>query len=92
MAVEQKTGKDKTATDKAPVAEESKGAVAKPRVGVLEFFGQVRQETSKVTWPTIAETRLTSIAVFILVTLAMIFFFAVDYLIGWIVQIVMNAV
>jgi preprotein translocase subunit SecE len=43
-----------------------------------EFVRQIRQETAKVTWPTRKETGVTTVMVFIMVTLAAIFFFAVD--------------
>jgi len=53
-----------------------------PRVSPGEFFRQVRQEGSKVTWPTRKETTLTAVMVFIMVIISMIFFYAVDSLFG----------
>jgi len=47
-----------------------------------QFFAEVRQEALKVTWPTWAETRVTTIAVFIMIILAIIFFAIVDFLIS----------
>ena len=44
----------------------------------LEFVRQVRQELSKVTWPTRKETIVSTIMVFIMVILASLFFFVVD--------------
>ena len=67
-------------------------APAKPRPSIMEFIAQVRQETAKVTWPTRRETITTSIAVFIMVVLAMVFFFTVDYLIGHGVSLVLSLV
>jgi preprotein translocase subunit SecE len=52
------------------------------RVGPLRFLQEVRRETSKVTWPSWGETRLTTLFVFIMVVVAMVFFAAVDYLLG----------
>jgi preprotein translocase subunit SecE len=52
------------------------------RTGLVEFFSQVRRETSKVTWPTWKETYLTTIVVFIMVGVTMIFFFGVDWLLA----------
>jgi preprotein translocase subunit SecE len=52
------------------------------RTGFAEFFSQVRRETSKVTWPTWKETYLTTIVVFIMVGLTMVFFFGVDWLLA----------
>ncbi|MCG8490581.1 MAG: preprotein translocase subunit SecE [Sneathiellales bacterium] len=42
------------------------------------FIRQVRQEASKVTWPTRKETMVTTGMVFVMVFLASAFFFAVD--------------
>jgi preprotein translocase subunit SecE len=44
----------------------------------VEFFRQVRQEVSKVTWPSRKETTLTTTMVFAMVTMASIFFLLVD--------------
>ncbi|HAH11734.1 MAG TPA: preprotein translocase subunit SecE [Alphaproteobacteria bacterium] len=62
------------------------------RVSAMEFIAQVRQETAKVTWPTRKETTTTSIAVLIMVVLAMVFFFTVDWVIGRVVAFVLNLV
>ena len=48
-----------------------------------EFVRQIRQETAKVTWPTRKETGVTTVMVFIMVTLAAIFFFAVDQVLSF---------
>ena len=55
-----------------------------------EFFAQVRQEASKVTWPTIAETRVTTIAVFIMILMSIVFFFFVDWVISAAVKLVLG--
>jgi len=47
---------------------------------------EVRQEVSKVTWPTRNETWVTTIAVLIMVTLAAIFFMLADQALGWLVS------
>ena len=72
---------------------------AQPRQGILswitrapEFFAEVRQEGSKVTWPTIAETRVTTIAVFIMILMSIIFFAIVDFGLSTLVRFVLNAV
>jgi preprotein translocase subunit SecE len=44
----------------------------------FEFLQQVRNETSKVTWPTRRETLITTGLVVLLVIVASIFFIAVD--------------
>ncbi len=43
-----------------------------------EFVRQVRQETSKVTWPSRKETAITTGMVFFMVFLAAMFFLLVD--------------
>ena len=45
----------------------------------IEFARQVRQETSKVTWPSRRETLITTLMVFIMVVLASLFFLFVDW-------------
>ena len=47
-----------------------------------EFVRQVRQETSKVTWPTKKETGVTTIMVFVMAALAAIFFLLIDLIIS----------
>ncbi len=48
------------------------------RVSPMQFLQEVRREMSKVTWPTWKETWLTTMMVFIMVGLTMVFFFFVD--------------
>ena len=48
------------------------------RVSPMQFLQEVRREMSKVTWPTWKETWLTTMMVFIMVGLTMVFFFVVD--------------
>jgi preprotein translocase subunit SecE len=49
------------------------------------FMQEVRQEVSKVVWPTRRETTVTTIMVFIMVFLAAIFFLAADQVLSFIV-------
>ena len=44
----------------------------------IEFQRQVRQEVSKVTWPSRRETITSTIMVIIMVTFMALFFFLVD--------------
>lgn len=44
----------------------------------FQFLQQVRQETSKVVWPTRRETLISTVMVFVMVVLAALFFFMVD--------------
>jgi preprotein translocase subunit SecE len=54
----------------------------------LQFLRQVRQEATKVTWPTRKETIISTIMVFIMVIIAALFFFAVDQLLSTGVKLV----
>ena len=47
----------------------------------LQFAQPVRAEVSKVVWPSRRETTLTTGMVFVMVTMAAIFFFVVDQLV-----------
>ena len=55
-----------------------------------EFIRQVRQETSKVTWPTRKETAITTVMVFIFVTIMALFFLVVDQIAGWGVRLILG--
>lgn len=55
-----------------------------------EFIRQVRQEASKVTWPTRRETATATVMVFIMVALAALFFFVVDQLLALVVRYVLG--
>ena len=72
---------------------------APPRVSIFSripqapaFFSEVRQEGQKVTWPTIAETRVTTIAVFIMILMSVIFFALVDWVLSNVVKFVLALV
>jgi len=47
----------------------------------LQFVQQVRGEVSKVVWPTRRETMLTTAMVFVMATIAAIFFSLVDMIV-----------
>jgi preprotein translocase subunit SecE len=53
------------------------------RGGPLQFFLEVRREAGKVTWPTWKETWLTTVMVFIMIAITMVFFFLVDWALGF---------
>ncbi len=55
------------------------------RTNPFTFMQEVRQEVSKVVWPSRRETTVTTIMVFIMVFLAAIFFLAADQLLSFIV-------
>ena len=50
------------------------------------FIKEVRQETSKVTWPTRKETVITTGMVYVMVFIMAIFFLIVDYILSLGVQ------
>jgi preprotein translocase subunit SecE len=50
--------------------------------GPVQFFSEVRREMSKVTWPSWKETYLTTIMVFIMVGITMMFFFGIDWILA----------
>ncbi len=52
-------------------------------ISPLQFLRQVKQEVKKVTWPTKKEVVPTCTMVVILVTVATMFFFAVDLVLSW---------
>ena len=56
----------------------------------LKFVQEVRSETSKVTWPTRNEVAVTTVMVFILETLAAIFFFIADQILSWLVSLLLG--
>ena len=56
----------------------------------LKFVQEVRDETSKVTWPTRNETLVTTVMVFILVFVASVFFFVADQILSWIVSFLLG--
>jgi preprotein translocase subunit SecE len=52
------------------------------RTSPAEFFRQVRQEVSRVTWPTRKETGVTTAMVFVMVFVAALFFFVIDQILS----------
>ena len=56
----------------------------------LQFIEEVRQETSKVTWPTWKEVWITTIMVLIMVALTSVFFLLADLVISRIIQLVLG--
>ena len=60
------------------------------RLNAAEFIQQVRQETSRVTWPSRKETMVTTGLVFAMAAMAAIFFFVVDQVIGLGVRALFN--
>ena len=55
-----------------------------------QFVREVRQEMAKVTWPTRKELVTTTAMVFVMAILAALFFFAVDQVIAWVIQLILG--
>lgn len=58
------------------------------KISLMQFFRQVKQEVKKVTWPTRKEVIQTSVMVLVIVAIASTFFFFVDQILGWLVQLI----
>ncbi len=56
------------------------------KAGPVQYFKEVKAEAHKVTWPSRKETIASTIAVFIMVTLASIFLFLSDQVLAWAVS------
>ena len=65
-------------TKKSVIEADDGAPVPRRRVSPMQFFTEVRREMSKVTWPSWKETWLTTMMVFIMVGLTMVFFAVVD--------------
>ncbi|NOZ42095.1 MAG: preprotein translocase subunit SecE [Alphaproteobacteria bacterium] len=55
-----------------------------------EFVRQVRQEVSKVVWPTRRETFVTTIMVFIMSAFMAIFFLGVDQVLSYGIKLILG--
>ena len=51
---------------------------------------EVRQEVSKVTWPNRKELLFTTISVLAMSAVAALFFFLVDQIIAWVIQLILG--
>jgi preprotein translocase subunit SecE len=56
----------------------------------FKFLQEVREETRKVTWPSRKETTITTAMVFVMVTIASIFFLLADQVIRLAVTFVLG--
>ncbi len=60
------------------------------RTSPAEFLRQVRQEVSRVTWPTRKELTQTTAMVFLMALTVAVFFFLVDEALGVFVRLVLG--
>jgi preprotein translocase subunit SecE len=58
-------------------------APVRQRIGPIQFYNETMREMKKVTWPTVKETWLTTVMVFIMVGLTVVFFFFVDTILAF---------
>lgn len=61
-------------------------AKADKRTSPIEFARQVKAETKKVTWPSRKETTISTIMVFIMVTISALFLFTTDQIVASIIR------
>lgn len=57
----------------------------------FQFIQQTRHEVSKVVWPTRRELLVTTVMVFIMATIAALFFFLIDQVIAFGLTSLLNA-
>ena len=57
---------------------------------IVNFFEQVKQEISKVIWPTKRETVSSAIMIFVFSIVFALFFFLVDRFFMWLMSFVFN--
>ena len=55
-----------------------------------QFIREVRQEISKVTWPSRKETGITTAMVFLMSICAALFFLLADKIISWLIQLILG--
>ena len=60
------------------------------RTSPAEFLRQVRQEVSRVTWPTRKELTMTTAMVFRMAVVVAVFFFVVDEALAFVVRLVLG--
>jgi preprotein translocase subunit SecE len=60
------------------------------RTSPAQFVREVRQELAKVTWPTRKELIVTTASVFAMAIAAAVFFFVVDQILAWVVELVLG--
>jgi preprotein translocase subunit SecE len=56
----------------------------------FQFIDEVRQETSKVTWPSWKEVWITTAMVLVMVALTAVFFLFTDLIISQVIQFILR--
>jgi preprotein translocase subunit SecE len=70
------------------VATDAKSPVK--RIGAAEFFRLTRAEIGRITWPTRKETTMTTVMVFVMVTILSLFFFLVDQILSYGIKVLLG--
>lgn len=65
---------------------ENRAAMASKTTNPFQFLQQVRSETAKVTWPSRRETVISTLMVLVFAAVAMVFFFAADQLMAFVIE------
>ena len=73
----------------AAVAAAPSKLVARVR-SLIRYFEDARNELGKVSWPTVKEVRVTSIAVFVLVVLMSLFLGLADFLFANLMDVILT--
>ena len=60
------------------------------KINPFNFLQEVRREIGKVSWPSRKETTISTVMVFIFVTIAALFFFLVDQALAVLVKLVLG--
>jgi preprotein translocase subunit SecE len=60
------------------------------KVSPFEFMKEVRAEIQKVTWPSRRETAITTAMVFVMASIAGVFFVLADVVIHYVVNMVLS--
>ena len=63
--------------------------VSVKKTSIAEFIREVRQEATKVTWPSRKETLVTGAMVFVMVAIFGVFFLVVDQVLSFLVRLVL---
>jgi preprotein translocase subunit SecE len=75
----------------APAGQATAAAAApKKPFNPVQFFREVRAEGRKITWTSRKETWITSVMVLIMVVIAAVFFFVVDWLLSGAVALLLK--
>ncbi len=56
----------------------------------LKFFQDVKQEAFRVTWPTKKETMMGAVMVFVLASIAAIFFLILDQILRFLLNLILT--